>query len=243
MALKGALFWRRREPLVAWVAFCVFLGSAVGGAVSATRPVEARVALAMLGDTDAAVREKARDQLMGLSRAELPELVAAIREALPLEPSQLAAIREIVPHVYLSGEKYDRAQEGFLGVRMSAIADAVSPTSIVIESRFAGFAGYRYLRDGDMILDIEESPLARPIRQEAFSMAVRRFKPGQTVHLIVLRHGERMRIAAVLDARPAMDPVDELSKMDEMVVKREEAAERYWKETVGPLIQPGVESR
>ena len=218
---------------------CLFCAAAA----PSTRPAEIRLAFASLADADASVRDKARDQLMSLSRDDLPALCAVVRDALPLQPAQLAALKDIVPHIYLTSEKYAQAPEGFLGVRMSINADPASPPQIIIDARFPGFAGYRYLQDGDIILDIDEMPLARPLRQETFSQVIRQFKPRQTIHVKILRHGQTLRIPVTLDPRPALQLMDELGAMDELVNQREQAVERYWKENLAPLIQPAAEPK
>src|SRR2546423_15400731 len=47
-------------------------------------------------------RESARIELMGTKRADLPILREAVKQSLPLEPSQLAVLRDIVAQVYLA---------------------------------------------------------------------------------------------------------------------------------------------
>jgi hypothetical protein len=97
--------------------------------------------------------------------------------------------------------------------------------------------------DHDIILDIVERPLAQPASQPTFSQAIREFKPHQTIHLKILRHGQTMKIPVTLDPRPAMPVMDELFAMDDLVAKREQAAERYWKDAFAPLIQAPLEAK
>src|SRR3954469_16269738 len=63
----------------------------------------ARRLVAQLADTDYERREAARIALMGLRRADLPALREAVRQSVPLMPSQVAVLRDIVTHVYLTG--------------------------------------------------------------------------------------------------------------------------------------------
>jgi hypothetical protein len=93
-----------------------------------------RRAFAELADPRADVREAARSTLMGLERRYLDDLRALVERSRPLQPAQATALRQIVTHVYLSGEPYDpESRAGFLGVRAQQIAitsaadDALAP--------------------------------------------------------------------------------------------------------------------
>src|SRR5688572_8418829 len=74
--------------------------------------------LSQLASEDPTKRDQARQELMGLQRADLPTLKQAIRLALPLEPSQSAVLRDIVTHIYLAGDSYSSQGDGFLGVTL-----------------------------------------------------------------------------------------------------------------------------
>ncbi|MGE5610490.1 MAG: hypothetical protein ACM359_14665 [Bacillota bacterium] len=208
----------------------------------ATAPAEAareqqiRQWLAELADPQAIVRERAREELMGLKVKELAMLRAAVQAAKSLEPSQAAVLREIVTQVYLAGRPYERSDSGFLGIRMPA-----SGAEAVVESRLPGFPGYRWLWDGDVILDIEERPMPQPMGQVALTTAISDLKPGTVVHLKVLRQGKMTRVPVRLDARPAArvdETVDEYrlrvdSLMDDWALE----AEQYWKDNFASLVE------
>jgi hypothetical protein len=83
-----------------------------------------RKAFAELADSRADVRESARTTLMGMERRYLDDLRALVEHSRPLRPAQATALRQIVNHVYLSGETYepDGHDAGFLGVRTQHIA-------------------------------------------------------------------------------------------------------------------------
>ena len=210
------------------VACCCSIGEA---GHPATQP-DVRSAFAALADADAAVRDAARDELMSLNSGKLTQLLSVVRESLPLQPAQASALKEIVTFIYLSGQPYEKTREGFLGIQMPREEDVA-----VVATRLAGFPGVRYLQDGDIILDLQEAPLAPPVRQRAFSDAVRKFKAGQVIHLKILRHGQEMTVAVTLAPRPSLDPVAEQNEIDRLILQREQAAEQYWKETFAPLIQ------
>lgn len=95
---------------------------AAGQGIAVAEGVEAgiREAFAQLADADAEVREEARLRLMALERRYLPALQKLVERNRPLLPPQAAVIREIVTHVYLTGEPYNGdGRYGFLGVRMT----------------------------------------------------------------------------------------------------------------------------
>jgi hypothetical protein len=82
-----------------------------------------RRAFTELADPRADVREAARSTLMGLDRRYLDDLRALVERSRPLRPAQATALRQIVTHVYLTGEPYDpEGHAGFLGVRAQQIA-------------------------------------------------------------------------------------------------------------------------
>jgi hypothetical protein len=70
-----------------------------------------------LAASDAAVRDRAYSAMLGMTRPDLPVLRRIIERARPIAPSQRAPLREIVTHVFLSGEPYPaEPKAGFLGL-------------------------------------------------------------------------------------------------------------------------------
>lgn len=186
-----------------------------------------------LRDADPGVRAEAVDRLMGLRRSELPLLRAVIAElgdALGMLRPQL---RQVVTHVYLSEEPYERDERfGFLGMlRSSDPLGAEGAQRIVVDSRMPGFGAYRALRDGDVILELEERPLAQPLDWNQFAEAIKAVRPGTTIHLRVLRGGEVIRRAVVLDARPAdptpLDPEAYTERVRALLSQRLRRAQEY----------------
>ncbi len=87
---------------------------------------------AELGHPAVSVRDEARTKLMGIGRADLQTLQGVVERARPLAPSQAAVLRQIVTHVYLASEPYDAiGRDGFLGVKMAAVAVATPPAERV----------------------------------------------------------------------------------------------------------------
>ena len=193
-----------------------------------------------LRDADPATREKSKHALLGLRREELPTLAAVVHDFRPLEPTVVGDMREIVEHVYLSGDEYPKEEMGFIGIHMP---ETPAPKlEVVVESRMPGFAGFRMLQDGDAILDIEEYPLAQPVDRRAFCAKVLRIKPRELIHLRVLRRGKIIRVPGRLDPRPK-DPsgagVDYDFVVQELLARRAAEADGYWKRVFEREKAPG----
>jgi hypothetical protein len=226
--------------------------------------VEARIARSFteLADGDAKVRDAARSELMGLERRYLPELKRIVEQSKPLLPSQAAVLRQIVTHIYLSGEPYPvNHAMGFLGVRMQSatVSQPVDPqvgrnpqgpeanipaplpqNGVVIVERLAGFVGARALLDGDVIVAIEEHPQVQFASSLAFSQAIASTAPGETIHFQVLRRGRVVKVEVKLDSRPAAAEDADQSSMDALDTQRRQKADGYWRETFAPLVQDKV---
>lgn len=185
-----------------------------------------------LMDADPALRERSRVALMGLSREELATLGAVVQEFRPLEGPVAETLRDVVEHVYLTGHEYEKEERGFLGITMPARVDVTTKMDVVVESRMPGFVGYRMLQDGDVILDIEERPLGQPVDRNVFCDVVRAIRPGELVHLKVLRRGSMLRVPVRLDARPRDKTgvaFEYEARVQELLTKRAKEAEAYWK--------------
>jgi hypothetical protein len=209
----------------------------------ADRAQAVRAWLAGLGDAAEAVREDSRQQLLGLSREELGLLRKAAGQAVPLEASQAAMLREIVTHVYLTGQKYVPDPSGFLGVVLArdeeeagGVPNPQAKSSVIVESRLPGFCSYRMLQDGDMILEAGGAAMAG---KADLINAIRACRPGDTVALKVLRQGKTLKVTIVLDARPA-DAVGlgAAGQIEAMRNARQDEADKYWEATFAPLLRP-----
>jgi hypothetical protein len=206
-------------------------------AQSATLDPEAmRAAFAELGHSDAALRRRALQRLMGMGRANLETFKQIVEQSRPLLPSQAAALRDVVAQAYLSGEPYPAIHgAGFLGVKLQVVAvtTPVPPSvpaggfnvgvdagpaapprlGIMIVERMPGFCGARTLMDGDLVLAIVDHPLRLTADRDygmilaEFSQTVREIGVGKTVTFELVREGRVMRVPVKLDPRPeAADP-------------------------------------
>jgi hypothetical protein len=215
----------------------------------ATRPAsEARSLkrlLRNLASDDSSVREESHFALMGLRRADLPALRAAVAESLPLEPSQVAALREVVMHVALVGADYEALESGFLGVRVPNPDWPDDQTlldlgrGVVILSRIPGFCAFRMLQDGDVILSVTIDGTTVPLNSSTeLTGTVGKVPAGQTVTFELIRQGEVRRIAITLDRRPAAAPRERAAQgaLDTLLGNRYDQARQAWERDFLPLL-------
>jgi hypothetical protein len=205
-----------------------------------------RLWVAGLMDPDASERQRSREALLNLKRSDLPALRAAVGDFKSLDERTVDELRDVVGHVFLTGEPYDKEEAGFLGVTMSLSEFAGEPGAaqrpeIVIDARMPGFEGYRALQDGDAVLDIEEASLPQPARRLHFIETIKGFKPGQKLTLKVLRQGQVLRVPVTLSPRPA-ERSDEIEMAYEARVKalrdrRDQTAGEYWRREFAPLVE------
>ena len=217
---------------------------------AATRPAAAttpearaqriRQALAALGDSDPVARDQAYAQLVSLTLDDLPLLRDAVARARPLQASQLAVLRPVVTHVWLTAQPYRPAAEGFLGVVLPPFAAAdvnelEGESPVIVVDRIPGFCGYAALRDGDVLLEIEEA--ARLRNKYDLIAVVKATAPGDLIHLRVSRQGRVLRVAARLDARPVeATGANAEAQMEGFKNARAKAAADYWDATFAPLV-------
>jgi len=249
---------------VAWGAalFLFFIATfnfALAGDVPSTQPDEPLLAdrvaqcISALGNPDPELRARAREALLSSGkRSDLETIRSVVQASRPLMPSQIAALKEIVQHLYLTGETYEKnATAAFMGVQLTPISVAWSPAGGVpgvlsgqaIANRFPGFCGYAALEDGDVVLEVGTHGQARlPVAGEMLATFVRSMRPGSTADLRVLRQGRLVTVPIRLDARPAcLDdarfqlPAAE-SSMEKLLSDRQAAADRYWDTTFAPLL-------
>jgi len=200
--------------------------------------------VADLNDADAARREEAFGRLLGLNRADLPALRQVAGEFQPLSPSQAAALRQVVVHVFLTGETYEANRTaGFLGVRLGDVIEfntagddrqsAGPRAGVVIIDRMPGFCGYRALRDGDIIVAIADRPATPILSLETLRVVIQSFAAGQTIRMQVIRHGQMVRTEAVLDGTPLQ--VNQAT-LEDILRQRQEKAQEYWNRHFGGLL-------
>ncbi len=225
--------------------------TATKGAPTTNPADEIRMWFADLAHSDAAVREEAMVNLMGLRRGDLPKLRKVVEESLPLAPSQTEVLRRIVIQVFLAGDTYEgNPQTGFLGIRMAPTSvslrdfnpDAVQGRplcGVVVESRMPGFCAGRMLRDGDVIIGITERPHVSLQTTPDFAAAIQDVAPGDTVHFEVLRQGQVRRIPITLDPRPN-DADQGVIGMPDLLERRRKESDALWDGEFASLVKEGI---
>lgn len=229
-------------PWPAMLALAAMLGLLSRGADAAggpsTRPAaQLRTWLGELASDEPRVRSAAVDALLALNRADLPTLAKVVGESRPLRPSQLTVLREVVTHVYISGIAYtpDPANLPFLGLTWDPqeIDDPAEPRGVTVTRRVPGFSAYQMLRDGDVIMSIDELPGVR-LSTATLASAIKSFQPGQNVTLNILRAGKPLRVRVLLRARPL--GTDSVELLDGWFQEHLRAADEYWDRLFRPAI-------
>jgi hypothetical protein len=188
-------------------------------------------------------RDGARLALMGLNRSELGALREAIKQSLPLEPSQVIVLREIVTQVYLAGDLYlpETDGMGFLGIHLPdwqrAEDRALLSTEhgVVVMGRVPGFCAFRMLQDGDVLLSMAAAGGVNVelSTKEQLIAAVKSVRAGERATFEVLRQGEIRSITITLDRKPLnLDS----GQIEEFTGRRAEKAEQLWERDFAPLL-------
>jgi hypothetical protein len=200
--------------------------------------------LAQLAADNYLTRENARIALMGLKRSDLPLLRDAVRQSLPLVPSQVAVLREIVTQVYLAGDIYVAEEDGrgFLGVHMPNWGAPEERSllnverGVVVVSRVPGFCAYRMLQDGDVLLSMANGAgsTIEFASNDQLVDAVRSAKAGDTVQFEVLRQGQILTIPITLDRKPMSLQVQ--LQIEEFNGRRADQVNDLWDRDFAPLL-------
>ena len=179
-------------------------------------PTDAQVRewFADLVDGEPDLRADARQSLMGLTPADLPRLVAVARDAHPLAPDAVDAVREVVAHVYLTIDPDGPAGGGphVIGILWPSIdPDAEDPAGVAVDRRMAGFPARRWLRDGDRVTAVNLHPAGPadrwpdvPVRSGvALRRALQADPAARSAVLVVRRGGYDVRLPIPLVPQPA----------------------------------------
>jgi hypothetical protein len=175
---------------------------------------------------------------MGLDRADLPMLREAILLTRPLEPSQAAVLRDIVTHVYLTGDTYETEGGGFLGIRLPHPFKPEEQSLLSLErgvavvTRFPGFCAFRMLQDGDVIVAVTDPARVELNNPDQLIEAVKSVGPGQTITFEVVRQGQIVKVPITLDRRPS----NLQNSVEDFVGDRAKAAGELWQRKFAPLL-------
>ena len=240
---------RRCGPIgIVGLACLLIVSQSLLHAASATQPAkpDRNIAewISSLDQPSPTLRAAATSELMRLTRDDLPALKLIVQKSLPLSPSQSQVLHDVVTHVYLTGEKYEPSDFGFVGMRMAPVSltenDGDPSQGIIVQSRMPGFAAYRSLLDGDVILGITENQNEPIDTVRVFTTTIQATTPGETLHFVLLRQGRQMIVPVKVDARPKdLDPNKpdfDGRRIVQFNTDRMLAAEEYWRKEFGGIV-------
>jgi hypothetical protein len=218
--------------------FALILALASAGGAN---PPRLQSLIVQLGSDNPRLRQDALSQLMDLKKQDLRALRAAALAQSPLLPGQIAALHQAVRQIFLAAERYHvdpQVPGGFLGLHWPAPLDP-SAEGVSVDERIPGFPAYRLIQPGDVIVQILDCPGVRFHGNAELVQIAHRMWPGQVMHLKLLRLGQPINVAVVLDFIPI-----ELNgnNADAWIQDRNQKAEDYWNRefsAVDPSIGPG----
>ncbi len=190
---------------------------------------------------DSEIRSAAREKLMLLTRDDLPSLLEVVRKKLPLSPTQLAELRQIVLHVYLTHEHgFEGDGSGFLGV--TGPGNLEEPA--LIRGRTIGYDAYRVLREGDTIvgMQVQRGPgVGEMKRIESFSdlrQVIVATHPGNWILVRVIRNGQPVEVTVHLASR--IELVGQANGQPTNENPNLPRAKAYWNLTFAPVLEPAA---
>jgi hypothetical protein len=202
-----------------------------------------------LASSEPAAREAARTALLGMTRPELETLREVVKRSTPLAPAQASVLHDVVTHVFLASEAYETYRDppmGFLGVMLDSPDGGVQNSvrrmgaGVYVFDCMPGFAGFRWLRPGDIVGGVVSDGKVRPFLERTdLQTEVSTTLPGKVLRLQVLRQGRTFEVTVRVDARPqaapAMMTAESVQKFQEWRNQRYEAAEAYWTRTFASI--------
>jgi len=214
-----------------------------------------------LADADPAVRDDARQSLMGLTRdADLNRLLAVVRAARPLRPAQAAVLHDIVCHVFLvaddpyvavgdPGDPTHQQPHYVMGIRWPADMLDGARLGVPVVERWPGFPARQLLRDGDMILGVYlklDAPLGQlpnepTHRPQDLHDVLGKVAGQRDVLLSVLRDGREMQVHMTLVPQPVDASGINAQAADAFVQARQAQAEAYWQDHFAPVVAPAAD--
>ncbi len=236
---------------------CIPTGAQQPPASQPSVAVDAGIArmFGQLNDPDPKIRDQSKTDLMGISRDQLPQLRQLVSDNQPVNPAQVAALRDIVTQVYLTEEPYTgtngeqtnalgKTGPFFLGVHWEQLDEDPARLGVPVDERLPGFPSFRFLRKGDMIEGCFIDPAA-PLLQlpnmethnrTALINAIGSAPGAQNIVLQVLRNGESIKVSVTMAPRPAVANGNNFTAMSTLNSIRIDKADAYWEQNFAPLV-------
>lgn len=169
-----------------------------------------------LVDPDYAVRQRASEQLLANEQLNPDKIKHLYRQShLPEQRHRLlnAARHHALRQMRL--ETFSKKGRGAIGIRHEAFSAGQFPklgqAGLIVVETYAGFPGHAHLRQGDLILAIDQNRFATTLHPDQiadrFIRMVQEHHAGKQIHLAVHRDGRTISIQmrlANLDALSAM---------------------------------------
>jgi C-terminal processing protease CtpA/Prc len=193
-----------RGDAAAWFWAVMLLGAGwLAGAATAAAASDASTMLERLDHADYHVRQHATRELLQDERLSLDDLVEWYARA--QTPEQRHRLMNVAQHHVLRRARERDERDGVaaaIGFSHEVVPQGVLPGvesgAVLIVATLPGFPGHAYLQPGDAIVAFNDQPLPVDLSAEGFREVLRRFRPGQTVSLSVIREGERYRAELTL---------------------------------------------
>ena len=235
--------YAKRGLIVLLLALCAASAIDAGRNVTppTSQPTSQPTKLAELVDQleshDPQIRDSAREELMLLTRDDLPALLGVARKAGRLSTMQISLLRDIVQHVYLTEiHQFKGNGIGFIGIpRPADFQDAA-----VIPERIIGYDGYRVLRDGDTIVGMQLQRNANRQMQTVKSFVelqefMKMTRPGDWLIVRIIRNGQPMEATLHLAGRDEANGRPAIAGMTNQNPYLQEA-QMYWRDSFQPSL-------
>lgn len=214
------------------------LGICCIACIAAMQPDHMQVLIRQLGDSDPTIRAGAREELMGLKRSDLDHLKDAVAQVKPLNVEQIASLHQVVTQI-IQADMGDGGTVGFLGASLLpcevTTPDGRTRSAVLIGRCIPGFAAFRMLRPGDIIMGMFVSGRPQTMDDaEHFTQEILSRSPGDSVRLRIMRNGKVIPIVVELSARPPQANDD--AALQAIMQTRQEHAEQYWRSTFVPVV-------
>ena len=147
-----------------------------------------------------------------------------------LEPVESASIIDVAPQPPPAPDQQQQQQPDDI----QDFGQVRPPGGVLIKETWAGFAGFRFLRVGDVVVATGgDQPTRAPTVQE-LRAAVQATPAGQTLDLRVLRQGRIVDVPVNVSARPPWATDETITR--QVQSRRLRPAELYWQTAFAPLM-------
>ncbi|HRK31061.1 MAG TPA: hypothetical protein PLD59_08280 [Tepidisphaeraceae bacterium] len=172
-----------------------------------------------------------------MTRDDLVRLQRLIQAGEGRHPSQRQALFDIVCHVFLATEPYESIPDvSFFGISQYRPVTVGERAGLAFQGRLIGFPAYAALEEGDILLAVVERPDVDFLGVQPLETVRRGFKPGETIHLRILRDDKVLTIPLTLVASPTWS-----GRGIEQQSLREQQAAEHWERQFEPFFRDATD--